>query len=161
MMDKKNITVVVGMSGGVDSSVAAALLLEEGYNVIGMTMKTYDYDDVGGNVSNETSCCGLTAMHDARMVATKLGIPHYVVDFRKEFGKEVIDNFVEEYLLGRTPNPCIICNREIKWNALLKKAEALGAQFIATGHYARLRFDEQRQRYILSRGTYSEKDQSY
>lgn len=161
MNSKKDITVVVGMSGGVDSSVAAALLLEEGYNVIGMTMKMYEFDEVGGNIANETSCCGLTAMHDARMVAAKLGIPHYVVDFRKEFGKEVIDNFVEEYLHGRTPNPCIICNREIKWGALLKKAESLGAQFIATGHYARLRFDEQQQRYILSRGTYSEKDQSY
>lgn len=161
MSENKNITIVVGMSGGVDSSVAAALLIEEGYNVIGMTMKTYEFDEVGGNIANETSCCGLTAMHDARMVATKLGIPHYVVDFRKEFSKEVIENFVEEYLHGRTPNPCIICNREIKWNALLKKAEALGAQYIATGHYARLRFDEQRQRYVLSRGTYSEKDQSY
>src|ERR1041385_7217299 len=87
--------VVVGMSGGVDSSVAAALLLERGYEVIGVTMKTYDYDDVGGNTFNETSCCGLDAFNDARRVAVKLGIPHYVVDFREEFGREVVDNFVD------------------------------------------------------------------
>ncbi len=153
--------VVVGMSGGVDSSVAAALLLEEGFRVIGITMKTYEYDEVGGNVENEASCCGLGAVNDARMAAAKLDIPHYVVDFRAEFGKTVIQNFVDEYLKGRTPNPCVICNREIKWGALLKKADALGAQFIATGHYARVRFDETTNRSILSRGLYAEKDQSY
>src|SRR6266446_1858863 len=91
-------TVVVGMSGGVDSSVAAALLLDQGYSVIGVTMKTYDFDRVGGNEGNETSCCGLDAFNDARIVAVRLGIPHYVVDFTEQFGREVIDNFVDEYL---------------------------------------------------------------
>ncbi len=154
-------TVVVGMSGGVDSSVAAALLLEQGYRVIGVTMKTYDFDGVGGNVANETSCCGLGAVNDARLVAAQLGIPHYVVDFREAFGKYVVDNFVDEYLRGRTPNPCVICNREIKWGQLLAKAEALGASRIATGHYARVRFDDVRGRYVVSRGRYAQKDQSY
>ena len=154
-------TVVVAMSGGVDSSVTAALLLEQGYRVIGVTMKTYDFDEVGGNVANETSCCGLGAVQDARLVAATLDIPHYVVDFRDAFGKAVIDNFVNEYLQGRTPNPCVICNREIKWGELLAKAEALGADFIATGHYARIRFDDVDQRYVISRGVYEEKDQSY
>lgn len=157
----RDTTVVVAMSGGVDSSVAAALLLEQGYNVVGVTMKTYEFDEVGGNIKNETSCCGLGAMNDARSVAAQLGIPHYVVDFRKAFGKAVIDNFVEEYLHGRTPNPCIICNREIKWGELLRKAEALGAQYIATGHYARVRFDEARRRYLISTARDLRKDQSY
>ncbi len=149
------------MSGGVDSSVAAALLLEQGYRVIGVTMKTYDFDDVGGNVANETSCCGLGAVNDARLVAAKLDIPHYVVDFREAFGEKVINNFVDEYLKGRTPNPCVICNREIKWGQLLAKAEALGADFIATGHYARIRYDASNNRHIISRSKYIQKDQSY
>ncbi|MBI5463607.1 MAG: tRNA 2-thiouridine(34) synthase MnmA [Ignavibacteriales bacterium] len=161
MSSKSDITIVVGMSGGVDSSVAAALLLEQGYRVIGVTMKTYDFDEVGGNVANETSCCGLGAINDARLVAASLGIPHYVIDFREAFGREVIDNFVSEYYRGRTPNPCVICNREIKWGQLLAKAEALGAQYIATGHYARIRFDAARNRYVVSRGVYEQKDQSY
>lgn len=159
--DRKGTTVVVGMSGGVDSSVAAALLLKQGYRVIGVTMKTYDFDEVGGNVANETSCCGLGAINDARLVAAGLGIPHYVVDFREAFGQAVINNFVDEYLRGRTPNPCVICNKEIKWGQLLEKAEALGADFIATGHYARIRFDEMSNRYIVSRAKFVQKDQSY
>lgn len=154
-------TVIVGMSGGVDSSVAAALLLEQGYRVIGVTMKTYAFDEVGGNIGNETSCCGLDAINDARMVAAKLGIPHYVLDFTEQFRREVINNFIEEYIHGRTPNPCVICNREIKWGELIQKAEALGADFLATGHYARVRFDESRNRYIISRAKYASKDQSY
>ncbi|MBI5217259.1 MAG: tRNA 2-thiouridine(34) synthase MnmA [Ignavibacteriae bacterium] len=158
---KKNKTVVVGMSGGVDSSVAAALMLEKGYNVIGITMKTYNFDEVGGNIGNETSCCGLDAFNDARIVAVKLGIPHYVVDFTKQFGRDVIDNFVDEYLQGRTPNPCIICNRKIKWGELITKAESLGASCIATGHYARVWFDEKTMRYNISRPFDSNKDQTY
>jgi tRNA-specific 2-thiouridylase len=154
-------TVVVALSGGVDSSVAAALLIEQGYRVIGITMKTYDFDEVGGNVTNETSCCGLGAIRDARAAAAKLGIPHYVIDFREPFTEHVVDNFVQEYLNGRTPNPCVICNKEIKWGALLRKADALGATKIATGHYARLRFDEKRGRTVLSKGVHDEKDQSY
>ncbi len=159
--EKKNTTIVVGMSGGVDSSVAAALLLEQGYNVIGVTMKTYEFDYVGGNTGNETSCCGLDAFNDARMVAVKLGIPHYVADFTEQFGREVIDNFVDEYMQGRTPNPCIICNKKIKWGELLAKAEALGADYIATGHYARIWFDETTKRYNVSRPLDANKDQTY
>jgi len=161
MISDKGVTVVVAMSGGVDSSVAAALLKEEGYDVIGITMKTYDFDEVGGNIANETSCCGLGAMNDARLVAAQIGIPHYVVDFREAFGRHVIENFVEEYLKGRTPNPCVICNREIKWGQLLQKTEALGAQYLATGHYARVRFDAAQQRYVISRAINEAKDQSY
>jgi len=161
MTKKDEQTVVVAMSGGVDSSVAAMLLLEKGFNVIGVTMKTYNFDEVGGNVGNETSCCGIDAFNDARMVAVKLGIPHYVVDFTSEFGREVIDNFVGEYLQGRTPNPCVICNKKIKWGELLKKADALGASHIATGHYARVVFDERTKRYNLLRPRDSNKDQTY
>jgi len=160
-VDNRNITVAVGMSGGVDSSVAAALLMKEGYDVIGITMKTYDYMEVGGSSSNESSCCDVNAVMDAHTVAEKLGFPHYVVNLREEFGTAVINNFVKEYLKGRTPNPCVICNRKIKFGALLEKAQEFGAQFIATGHYARVRFDKHRKRYILSRGKYAEKDQSY
>ena len=159
--ENKNITVAVGMSGGVDSSVAAALLVQEGDNVFGLTMKTYDYMEVGGSTPNESSCCDLNAVMDAHTVAEKLGVPHYVVNVREEFGAAVIDNFVDEYLKGRTPNPCVLCNRKIKFGLLLEKAKEYGAHYIATGHYARVRFDTQRQRHILSRGKYREKDQSY
>jgi tRNA-specific 2-thiouridylase len=160
-METQKKKVVVGMSGGVDSSVAAALLLEQGYNVIGVTMKTYSFDEVGGNIGNETSCCGLDAFNDARMVAVKLGIPHYVVDFTRPFEEHVVNNFVNEYLQGRTPNPCIICNRMIKWGELVQKAESLGAGFIATGHYARVSFDGEIGRYIVESARDRNKDQSY
>ena len=149
------------MSGGVDSSVAAALLVHQGYNVIGITMKTYDYIEVGGNIRNEGNCCDQSAVIDAHTVAEKLGFPHYVVNYREEFNEIVIKNFIQEYMIGRTPNPCVICNKEIKWGALLKKAGEIGAQYIATGHYARIRYNEKNNRYILSRGKYIEKDQSY
>jgi tRNA-specific 2-thiouridylase len=151
--------VVVAMSGGVDSSVAAALLVEQGYEVIGITLKTYRYEDVGGNAGNESSCCSLDGINDARAVANRLGIPHYVLDFSDRFGVEVIDNFVQEYLDGRTPNPCVVCNRKIKWEELIRKSTALGAGKIATGHYARIRGESGRM--LLSRGKDDSKDQSY
>ncbi len=159
--ENKNTTVVVGMSGGVDSSVAAALLVEQGYNVIGITIKTFNYDDVGGNNDNDKSCCSLDGINDARMVAAKLGFPHYVLDFSETFGAQVIDNFVEEYLNGRTPNPCVICNRKIKWEEMIRKSTKLGADFIATGHYARVRKDDTTHRYVIARGKDTHKDQSY
>lgn len=153
--------VIVGMSGGVDSTAAAALLVEQGFDVIGITIKTYDYSISGGNIGNESSCCSLDGINDARRVALQLGIPHYVVDFTASFKEQVIDYFTAEYMRGRTPNPCVQCNRHIKWGELLRKADALGAAFVATGHYARIRKDEQSGRYLLCRGRDQRKDQSY
>ena len=153
--------VVVAMSGGVDSSVVAGILASQGYDLIGITIKTYKYEDVGGNIGNESSCCSLDGINDARAVAAKLGFPHYVLDFSEKFGVEVIDNFVDEYVSGRTPNPCVICNRKIKWEELIRKATALGADCIATGHYAKIRLDTGTQRYVVSRGRDESKDQSY
>ena len=157
----KKSRVVVAMSGGVDSSVAAVLMAERGYDVVGVTIKTYDYEDVGGNDNRETSCCSIDGINMARSVANKYGFAHYVFDFSDRFKREVIDEFADEYLAGRTPNPCVICNRKIKWEYLLEKAESLGADWICTGHYARVRYDETLRRYILSRGKDGSKDQSY
>ncbi len=157
----KNKTVVLGMSGGVDSSVCAALLVEQGYNVIGITIKTFNYDDVGGTIEGDKSCCSLDGINDARIIAAKLGFPHYVMDFSEVFGKEVIDNFIDEYMHGRTPNPCVICNRKIKWEELLRKGMQLGADYVAMGHYAKLRIDETTNRYVIERGKDEKKDQSY
>ncbi len=159
--NNQHTTVLVGMSGGVDSSVAAAVLVEQGYNVIGVTIKTYRYNDVGGNIGNESSCCSLDGINDARLVCDKLGIPHYVVDFTEPFDKNVIQYFIDEYMTGRTPNPCVICNRTIKWEEMLRKADLVGAGYIATGHFAQVRKDEHTGRYVVSRGKDSNKDQSY
>ncbi len=153
--------VVVAMSGGVDSSVVAGILAEEGYDLIGITIKTYRYEDVGGNEGNESSCCSLDGINDARSVAMKLGFPHYVLDFSERFQEEVIDNFVDEYLHGKTPNPCVICNRKIKWEELIKKSVSMGADLIATGHYAKVLKNENNGRYYVSRGRDESKDQSY
>lgn len=128
--------VVVGMSGGVDSSVAAWLLQQQGHDVIGVTMQIWQ-DEEPEQLEENGGCCGLRAVEDARKVAGKLGIPYYVMNFKKEFKEKVMDYFVEEYVCGRTPNPCIACNRFVKWEALLTRSMGLGADFIATGHYAR------------------------
>jgi tRNA-specific 2-thiouridylase len=151
--------VLVAMSGGVDSSVAAVMLHEQGYEVIGLTMKTWDYAASGGS-SKETGCCSLDSINDARALAVGYGFPHYILDIRDEFGDFVIDNFVEEYLAGRTPNPCVLCNTHIKWEALLKRADKLDCEFIATGHYANIRQHENG-RYVVSKGKDENKDQSY
>lgn len=153
--------IVVAMSGGVDSSIAAVLMIEHGYDVIGVTIKTYNYEDVGGNDNRDSSCCSIDGINMARSVAKKFSFPHYVFDFSERFKKEVIDEFVAEYLAGRTPNPCVICNQKIKWEYLIEKANSLGAKYICTGHYAKVRFDEYTKRFVLSRGKDMVKDQSY
>ncbi|MEH6306353.1 tRNA 2-thiouridine(34) synthase MnmA [Olivibacter sp. CPCC 100613] len=151
--------ILVAMSGGVDSSVAAVMLHEQGYEVIGLTMKTWDYASAGGS-SKETGCCSLDSINDARSLAVGYGFPHYILDIRDEFGDFVINNFVDEYLAGRTPNPCVLCNTHIKWEALLKRADKLDCEFIATGHYANIRLQENN-RYVISKGKDEHKDQSY
>lgn len=153
--------VIVAMSGGVDSSVAAALLVEQGYDVVGITMKTWGFMEVGGAPKHESGCCSLDAIFDAKSVANKLGIPHYTVDFTKSFEDTVIENFVEEYLNGRTPNPCVVCNRKIKWEELLNKADSLDAKFIATGHYAKIEYNPYSNRYCLKNSADNQKDQTY
>lgn len=151
--------VVVGLSGGVDSSVAAYLLKEQGYDVIGVTMQIWQDEDRAIQEENG-GCCGLSAVDDARRVANDLGIPYYVMNFKKEFKKEVIDYFVDEYKRGRTPNPCIACNRYVKWESLLKRSMDIGADYIATGHYARI-VQLENGRYTLKRSATLAKDQTY
>ena len=157
-MSKKG-KVLVAMSGGIDSTVAALLLHNEGYEVIGITMKTWDYSTSNSN-GKETGCCNIDSFNDARLAAVNNGFPHYILDIREEFGDFVIENFVEEYLAGRTPNPCVMCNTHIKWRALLKRADALGCDFIATGHYATVH-QHTNGRYFIRKGIDDTKDQSY
>lgn len=156
-MEKKK--VVVGMSGGVDSSVAAYLLKEQGYDVIGVTMQIWQDEDRAIQEENG-GCCGLSAVDDARRVASELEIPYYVMNFKKEFKRDVIDYFIEEYRQGRTPNPCIACNRYVKWESLLKRSMEIGADYIATGHYARI-VKLENGRYTLMRSATIAKDQTY
>ncbi|MDX2189685.1 MAG: tRNA 2-thiouridine(34) synthase MnmA [Bacteroidota bacterium] len=156
-MSKKG-RVLVAMSGGIDSSLCAVMLHEQGYEVIGMTMKTWDYASSGGS-KKETGCCSLDSINDARNIAVSLGFPHYILDIREEFGDSVIDYFTDEYMAGRTPNPCVMCNTHIKWDALLRRADKLDCEYIATGHYASIR--NENDRYIISKGIDTNKDQSY
>ena len=159
-MSKKG-KVLVAMSGGIDSTVTALMLHNEGYEVIGITMKTWDYaTSIGTSNKKETGCCNIDSFNDARQAAVHHGFPHYILDIRDEFGDFVIENFVEEYLAGRTPNPCVMCNTHIKWKALLKRANALNCVFIATGHYATVR-QHINDRYVISKGIDETKDQSY
>ena len=156
-MEKKR--VVVGMSGGVDSSVAAWLLKEQGYEVIGVTMQIWP-EETPEDVEENGGCCGLSAVEDARRVAQQLSIPHYVMNFRQEFQEKVIDYFMDEYLHGRTPNPCIACNRYVKWEALLERSLSIGADYIATGHYAQIG-QLPSGRYALKKSATAAKDQTY
>lgn len=154
----RNGKVLVAMSGGIDSTVTALMLNQQGYEVVGITMKTWDYASAGGS-RKETGCCNLDSFNDARQAAVQHGFPHYVLDIREEFGGAVIENFIDEYIAGRTPNPCVLCNTHIKWSALLKRADALNCDFIATGHYVKVR--EENSRYVLSKAKDLTKDQSY
>lgn len=146
------------MSGGVDSSVAAALLLEQGYEVIGITMQIWQESQ---RDPRHAGCCSLGAVEDARRVARILGIPHYVINYKDTFRETVIQNFIDEYAAGRTPNPCVQCNKKVKFEALLAKTAELGYDRLATGHYARIRYDRARGRHKLMRAKGAEKDQSY
>lgn len=156
-MSKKG-KVLVAMSGGIDSTVTAIMLHEQGYEVIGITMKTWDYASAGAS-KKETGCCSLDSINDAREIAVNRGFHHFIVDIREEFGDYVINNFVDEYIAGRTPNPCVLCNTHIKWESLLRRADAMDCEFIATGHYAKM--NQRNDRYYVSKGLDHHKDQSY
>src|SRR5947209_13464636 len=156
--DRAKIRIVVGLSGGVDSSAAAALLVEQGYDVVGITLKLWPQDCVS---RAEDKCCGPQAVMDARSVSHKLGIPYYLIDEAEAFQKQVISYFAEEYKAGRTPNPCVMCNEKLKFGTLINRARQLGAEYVATGHFARIEKQPETGRYLLKRGKNPKKDQSY
>ena len=156
---KKNEPVLVAMSGGVDSAVALLKIIEKGYNAVGVTMKLWEYNNVGGNTLNENNCCAIESINNAKLVCERLGVPHYTIDFTEDFEKKVINNFVDEYLAGRTPNPCVRCNSYVKWDTFINQADKLGAKYIATGHYANIR--KVNEEYKITRGKDKGKDQSY
>ncbi len=152
-------TVLVAMSGGVDSAVALLKVIDMGYNAIGVTMKLWEYKQVGGNIMKDTNCCAIESINNAKLVCERLGVPHYTIDFTSDFKEKVIDNFVDEYLAGRTPNPCVRCNSYVKWDTFIEQADKLGADYIATGHYAII--ENKEDSYEIKRGLDSHKDQSY
>lgn len=151
--------VLVAMSGGIDSTVVSLMLHDQGYEVVGITMKTWDYSNSGGS-KKETGCCNVDSFNDARMAAVQHGFPHFILDIRDEFGDFVVNDFIDEYIAGRTPNPCVLCNTHIKWRALLKRADSLDCEFIATGHYANI-YQHSNDRYVISKAIDQTKDQSY
>ncbi len=153
--------VLVGMSGGVDSSVAAVLLLEKGYDVAGLTITPFKIDSDCRINTRDRSCCSFQSVIDANDVCKILGIEHYLVDMTEAFRKNIVENFVNEYLSGRTPNPCIKCNPSIKWGGMLEKADSIGAKYVASGHYAKVNYNPDSGRYYLSKGFDKSKDQSY
>jgi len=152
--------VVVAMSGGVDSSVCAYLLKQQGYEVIGMTMQIWQ-DLPYETQLKEGGCCSIGAVYDARRVADKIGIPYYVINLKDYFNEKVIKYFVKEYLSGKTPNPCIACNKHLKFEELLKKAFDIDAFYLATGHYAKIEYEDATKRYVLKKSIDNDKDQSY
>src|SRR5687767_7488362 len=153
--------IVVAMSGGVDSSVAAALLADQGHEVIGVSMQLYDFSRQTDGNRSFGSCCTLDDLHDARRVAAAINIPHYILNFERQFDAQVVSNFVREYASGRTPLPCAHCNSDLKFATLLERARGFGADRVATGHYARVEHDATTGRHRLRRGVDPAKDQSY
>ncbi len=151
--------VLVAMSGGVDSSVTLLKIIEMGYEAIGITMKLWEYKTVGGNNLQENNCCAVSSINKAKLVCERMNVPHYTIDFTDSFKKNVVDNFVDEYIAGRTPNPCVRCNSFIKWDTFIEQANILGAKYIATGHYARI--DKENNQYFIKQGKDQKKDQSY
>src|SRR5436305_922659 len=142
-------SVLVGMSGGVDSSVTAALLQRQGFDVIGITMQIWHRSGMFDDAGATQGCCTIDAVDDARRVAARLGIPYYVPNFREEFAGSVVDDFTREYLQGRTPNPCVRCNQFVRFDGLIRRADELGIDYVATGHYARVEWDEALGEYVL------------
>jgi tRNA-specific 2-thiouridylase len=160
-MNIDNNHVLVGMSGGVDSSVAAVKLKNEGFKVTGFTITPYKIEDDCRVKVHEKSCCSFSGIIDANNVCEKYGMEHFFVDLSEEFKNQVVDYFINEYLSGKTPNPCVMCNPTIKWDSMLKKADEVGAQYVATGHYSKIKYDDNSGRYILTKGFDKSKDQTY